>query len=293
MGSFRVARKSAIFALRTRKRLLVFVVIFGMLSGATLLLVGTFDSYSKENLLEQRGVYIIENSANSIDHTQFIRIKNALAAALDESKYDIHPARYFEYPAGSSSLMRVVGIDHNASWAFSEIKPNSIESGDFINGKYEALVSEDFVVPLNWTEPGSSISASLEVGNSITFEGNQAPKAFEVKGVFDKTPRMTESWLVVSNQAFDELVSHLGKDLSTDIYYYEVSFIATGGMLEVLFGDAYGTIADIANELGALATDTATYGSWTSFYDPEQEKAEVRDRDMFSFAVGVVGGLIV
>ncbi|MFX0113366.1 MAG: FtsX-like permease family protein [Candidatus Hodarchaeota archaeon] len=294
MGSFRVARKSAIFALRARKRLIVFVIIFGILSGATILLVGTFDSYNKQNLLEQRGVYILENSPNSITPTQAASIGGALASVLDEGKYDIHPVRYFDYPVGASSSMYVVGIDHGAPWAFSEIKPNTIQSGRFINGRDEAMVSEGFIAPLNWTEVGlSNMSASLKVGNSITFGASQGLQSFEVKGVFDRTPRMTSSWLVISNEAFDDLVALLGKTLVTDVSYFEIAFLASGGILEILFGDAYGTVADIAGELGRLAADTATYGDWTWVYDPEQEKAELRDRDMFSFVVGVVGGLIV
>lgn len=295
MGSLRVARKSALFALRARKRLIVFVIIFGMLSGATLLLVGTFDSYNRESLLDQRGVYIIEQSSNSINSTQYRSINRALDQDLDEGKYDTHPVRYFNYPAGSlSSFMRVVGIDHEAPWAFSEVKPNSIKSGRFIKSSDEALVSEGFNVPLNWTETGlSSMSASLQVSNSITFEGNQDPMTFEVKGVFEESPRMQQSWLVISNDAFDDLITHLGKSSSTDVFYYEVAFIAAGGILEVLFGDAYGTVADIANNLGELAAETSTYGSWEFIFDDQQVKAETRDRDLLSFGVGAVGGLIV
>lgn len=295
MGSLRVARKSAFFALRARKRLIVFVIIFGMLSGATLLLVGTFDSYNKQNLLDQRGVFIREQSPASINSTQYRSINTALDQNLDEGKYEIHPVRYFNYPAGSlSSYMRVVGIDHNAPWAFSEVKPNSIKSGRFIRSSDEAMVNEGFKVPLNWTEAGlSSMFASLQVDNSITFEGNQDQMTLEVKGVFKESPRMQQSWLVISNDAFDDLITLLGKSSSIDVFYSEVSYIAAGGMFEVLFGDAYDTVADIADALGELRADTSTYGNWDFNFKEKPVKAEARDQDLLSFVVGAVGGLIV
>lgn len=300
MGSLRVARKSVIFAVRARKRLIVFVIIFGMLSGATLLLVGTFDSYNKENLLDQRGVYIIEDSSTGvINTTQATNIENELKANLDESKYDIHHVKYFYYPLGTpSSYMRVLGIDHNARWAFSQAKPNSIKAGSFINNKNEAMVNEGFTAPLNWSETGlSNISASLKTGNTISFEGNQDSKVFEVKGVFENTARMQQSWLVISNEAFDELVVLLGKSEQTDVFYYEISFIATGDILGLPFGiptdDVYGTVNEIANVFGRLETDPDTYGTWVFFYEDYQRKAEARDRDLLSLAVGVGGGLIV
>ncbi|MFQ5980808.1 MAG: ABC transporter permease [Candidatus Heimdallarchaeota archaeon] len=292
MGSLRVARKSVIFAVRARKRLIVFVIIFGMLSGATLLLVGTFDSYEKENLLEQRGVYIVEDSTGAINTTQAARIEND----LDGDNFEVHSVKYFDYPTGSPfSSMRVLGVDHKARWAFSEVKPNSIQSGRFISKKTEAMVSETFRAPLNWTESGSNITTSLRVGNSITFEGNQAGKTFDVVGVFEETPLMNQqSWLIISNDAFGDLVRHLGKNEQTDVFYYEMAFVATGGIEEILFGDAYGTVADIADELGSMRSETSTYGSWDfTPPSPEQEKVETRERDLLSFIIGVGGGLIV
>ncbi|MHA2501239.1 MAG: FtsX-like permease family protein [Candidatus Hodarchaeales archaeon] len=217
-----------------------------------MLLVGTFDSYNKQNLLDQRGVYIREQSPASINSTQYRSINTALDQNLEEGKYNIHPVRYFNYPAGSlSSYMRVIGIDHEAPWAFSEVKPNSIKSGRFIKSSDEAMVSEGFNVPLNWTETGlSSMFASLQVDNSIAFEGNQDQMTLEVKGVFKESPRMQQPWLIISNDAFDDLISLLGKTSSTDVFYSEVAYIATGGLFAVVF-------------------------------------------DLFSFAVGAVGGLIV
>jgi hypothetical protein len=267
-----------------------------MLSGATLLLVGTFDSYNKQNLLDQRGVYIIEQSSSSISSTQYNSINAALDQNLDEGKnYDIHPVRYFTYPAGSpSSFMRVVGIDHEAPWTFSEVKPNSIKSGRFMKSSDEAMVSEGFEAPLNWMEAGlSNMSASFQVENSITFEGTGDRMTFEVKGVFKESKRAQQSWLVISNDAFDDLITLLGKSPSTDVFYYEVAFIATGGILEVLFGDAYGTVAAIADTLGDLNADPSTYGSWEFIFDEQAVKTEARDQDLLSFGVGVIGGLIV
>ena len=289
MGSFRVARKSVIFSLRAKKRLIVFVIIFGILSGATLLLVGTFDSYNKENLLDQRGVYITENGDYNITQPQL----NNLLQNIDNSKFSIHTVRYFDYSNPPQSGMRVVGIDHNSPWAFSEVKKNSIKSGRFIDGSNDAMISDHFTIPLNWFETGSNVSASLKVGNSITFRGTEDPMTFKITGIFSESARINPPWLIVSNDIFDDLASHLSKDNLTDIFCFQVAFVAKGGILAVLIGDTYTRVHNLAGELNTLKSSPGNYGSWSISVTSRDEKIEERDQDLLSFAFGVFGGLIV
>ncbi len=293
MGSIRVARKSVLFATRARKRLLVFVIIFGILSGATILLVGTFDTYSKQNLIDQRGINIKENSDYSINYAQYNSVKDRIFAVAGGSKVDIHPIRYFDFPSGSSPSVRILGIDADSEWSFSQVKPNSLKSGCFLKNNNEAMISEGFVVPLNWSEPNSNLSASLKVGNRITFSNLTDSKAVKITGLFSRKPEMRIHWLIVSNPAFDDLLGILGKSNIADVSFYEVIFLAKGGLLEILTGEAYDTIDTVNQELGLIGVDTATYGDWTPSNVDRDAITSDRDRDLLSFIVGIVGGIIV
>ena len=58
MGKLKLLMKSIVFSTRSRRRFFTFVMVFSILSGATIILISYFDNFSRAGLLTHKGVVV-------------------------------------------------------------------------------------------------------------------------------------------------------------------------------------------------------------------------------------------
>ncbi|MHA2249453.1 MAG: hypothetical protein ACXAD7_03775, partial [Candidatus Kariarchaeaceae archaeon] len=66
MGKLRVFRKSVRFTFRSRKRFLVFVLIFAIISAFVAFYIDSLDDLQTDRFLEQKGVVLQQDDENSV-----------------------------------------------------------------------------------------------------------------------------------------------------------------------------------------------------------------------------------
>lgn len=279
--------KSIVFSTRSRRRFFTFVIVFSILSGATIILLSYFDNFSREGLLEHRGVVYKASTLGSVTY--------------DDAKGDIKPDTpgaeaviYYRYVNFGSNL-RICSIDTRYKWGFSEIKPNDLIAGNFPSGDRDVLVSDKLLLllldaqsPVNiYTKPVVGTKFKLGISEDTDFE-------LKISGIFEKPESPSHiaddsrEWIFIPEESFEELIG--GQNLGYDnnypdlIYMHSISIIAGG---DVFSGASYNNVDNIAANLGNLpGYDSPDFTSKT-------DKDEQRNMMFLSLIFGIFGTFMV
>ncbi len=292
MGMLKLLRKSIIFSTRSRRRFFTFVIVFAILSGATILLLSYFDNFSRQELLTHRGVVL---KASGFGTGPNIRL-DAAETAIGQNVIGAEAVIYFKYVNFGSSL-RIFSIDPKYPWAFSEIKPNNLVSGTFPNSDDDVLVSENIFMELEDDEAGDDVLLFTKPVVGTKFKlGEDIDSTFDlrVSGIYEKPEASTVAtdtnfeWILITEDAFDLLVStnHLGYD-NDEIYIHSVSILAGGDFMQIFTGQTYDNVDTLAS----------THTGLTGFQDPiftnKANKDETRNMMVLSLLFGMFGTFMV
>ncbi|HKZ39318.1 MAG TPA: hypothetical protein VJ044_00060, partial [Candidatus Hodarchaeales archaeon] len=215
MGYLRLLKQSLIFGLRSR-RILVFTLIFGILTGVTLFAVDSIFQESSTELLRNRSVILqVKSFSSGLTTAEADSVVNNVNAA---NIADVHRVRYAEL----GSAVYLFSLSSNP-WQNPEVLPKDIKAGSYVtnfdeqlNGHYQVLGSLNYESSLVSGNIGGSFSLdqSLAVGTQISFRHNSEKKlSLEVVGLFQKEApaSITEStghqWLYISNAGFDDVMT--------------------------------------------------------------------------------------
>ncbi|UCE14214.1 MAG: ABC transporter permease [Candidatus Heimdallarchaeota archaeon] len=286
MGTYKILLKSIVFSTRSRRRFFTFVIVFSILSGATIILLSYFDNFSREGLLEHRGVIYEASTLGSVTY--------------DDAQGDIDPGTlgaeaviYYKYVNFGTNL-RICSIDTKYKWGFSEIKPNDLVAGNFPSGDRDALVSDQLLLLLLDAQAPVNIYTKPVVGTKFRL-GRSDDTEFELRisGIFKKpeSPSLiaddTREWIFIPEASFEDLLSsqNLNYDDSSDlIFIHSVSIIASG---DVFSGVSYNNVDAIAANLGNLpGYDSPDFKSKT-------DKDEQRNMMFLSLIFGIFGTFMV
>jgi hypothetical protein len=283
MGMFKVLMKSIVFSTRSRRRFFPFVIVFGILSLATIILLYNFDNFSREGLLVHRGVGVEVSTLGNVDYS-------AAQAAIGTSIPGAEAIIYYRYIDFGTNL-RICSINTRYHWAFSEIKPNDLVSGSFPSNDMEVLVSDDLLLTLFDQEGSVRIFTKPVVGARFKL-GESEDTQFELKvsGIFEKpsSPSKLASgreWIFIPETSFETLVSGENLDYADNqIYIHSVSIIASG---DVFSGASYDNVDSIAANLN-LGTE---YDS--PAFTSKTDKDAQRNMFVLSLFFGIFGTFMV
>jgi len=288
MGKLKLFLKSVVFSTRSRRRFFTFVLVFSILSGATVILLSYFDNFSREGLLEHRGVVVKVSGFPTTPVTL-----QTVQGKIDPSIAGAEAVIYYKYINFGTNL-RIFSISPKYSWGFTELKPNTLTSGRFPTSTYEVLVSENALLPLEdsqglfniYTKPVTGTRFKLGIGVDSTFD-------LTVSGIFKKpVPSDVESdtleWILLTEEAFNTLTDtdHLSLS-SSEIFVHSVTIIASG---DVFSGDAYNNVDDLAAGLKDLESDV-NYN--TVEFTSKTDKDEDRSMMFLSLLFGLFGTFMV
>lgn len=278
MGTLRVTRKFIVFSARSRRRFFAFVIIFAILSGATILLVSSFDEMNRQGLLDYRGVVAESVTMGSIGYTtgQQETIESAIGSSTPE---EIIYYRYFDF----SSSVRIFSYDLSYAWAHPDVNPDNLLAGNFPRNSRNILISSDTIFS-TLGSGGNSIEIDLSVGSKISFTGSDT--LFTVSGIYDKPGTITDlthEWVFIPEASFNELVT----DLSIGSVYIQCVVILAGGDY-IFSNDAYKNVESIATSLiSGLGT------GWNVDYETAVEKEEERNTNFLMLLFGLFGTFVV
>jgi ABC-type antimicrobial peptide transport system permease subunit len=264
--------------------------VFSILSGATVLLLNYFDSFSRQDMLEHRGVVIKANVLGDVDYA------NALTT-FGTSPPGAEAVIYYKCVDFGTNL-RICSINTQYVWGFSEIKPNDLVAGNFPSNDQEVLISDKLLVELLDDQPGTAGDVNIYtepvVGTKFKLGiSNATDFVLIVSGIYKKPNAPSEistadsrEWIFISEAAFEELIS--GQNLgysNTDIDFHSVTLIASG---DVFLGESYNNVDSLASIFGNLGSD---YQS--PIYTEKADKDEDRTLMLLSLFLGIFGTFMV
>lgn len=289
MGKPKLLMKSIVFSTRSRRRFFTFVIIFSILSGATILLLNYFDNFSRQGLLEHKGVVIKTASMDTV-------FLNSATSDVSSNLAGSSAVIYYKYVNFGSSF-RIFSVDPRYAWAFSEIKPNNLISGSFPSGDNDIMISEDALVTLDDSEGSTNMYTKPVVGTKFKIGTSSAsPFDLTVKGIYRKPASIIadfaaegREWLFLTETAFNTLIGsgHLGLSPS-QIYVHSISIIASG---DVYSGACYDNVNSIHATLFSTINSDPNYNDM--IYTPKANKEEARNMAFLSLVFGIVGTILV
>ena len=256
MGFYRLFTKSIVFSTRSRRRFFTFVIVFSILSGATILLLSSFDNSSREGMLDHRGVVIRINTVNTID---LVSAQNTIRIDDGGSDDGISTVIYYKYIEFGTNIL-VFSMRTDYPWAFAAINPTNLIAGRFPVSSKEVLVSNGTILQLDDSQGNTRIYIKPVVG--MTFKiGESEESSFEIKVVgVVKIPTTEASqfpgkhWLIMPEKSFDALLEDLNPP-SNNIYIHSITFVAPGDFFSLFSGRTYTYVNQIAKEYTGLPAD--------------------------------------
>jgi len=288
MGKLKLLTKSIVFSTRSRRRFFTFVIIFSILSGATILLLNYFDNFSRQGLLFHKGVVIKTN----IGSVTLAEAQTDLGVIDGERLPGSSAVIFYKY-LNFGSNFRIFSVDTRYQWGFTEIKPNNLIVGSFPNSDNEVLVSEDVLVQLQDSQDSINIYTKPVVGTVLKF-GDTIADDFDLKisGIFEKPTDVasdTREWILITEAAFFRLRNseNLGYTSASEVNVSSISIIASG---DVYSGACYSNVDSIYSTLSFLNTDPDYNGV---IHTSSALKEETRNMAFLSLVFGIVGTILV
>ncbi|MFX1536610.1 MAG: ABC transporter permease [Promethearchaeota archaeon] len=292
--------RGIVFSTRSRKRLIVFLIVFTILSGMTILLAERWVQYDRHELLNQRGVILRNENFENVTAAQGDSLSGAINQLDNVDVESVNVIKYFNFGDNDTGL-RIFGIDINKRWQFDVVNPSTIIKGTYLATENQILVADTAQFRAAYTQNDSYILMDIEPGNTLSFRnpdpGKEESQNYQVVGVFEEVTEIKADptdrhWVIFTTNGFNKLVTYL--NIQTQVYTYEITAIVAGNpLLPFLGADAYALTDTLTTEINNLIT-TGSYGVWSQ---PEStssiEKIRFRDQDLLMFGFGIFGSLVV
>jgi hypothetical protein len=255
MGIYRLLLKSIVFSTRSKRRFIPFVIVFGLLSGATIILLYNFDNFSREKLLVHRGVVIKSASLDLVDLP---------TAQLDIgiSDADTRTSAVIYYRYLNFASLRIFSMNPKYPWAFDEISPTDLKTGSFPKSNKDVLISEDAQLALEDNLGGVSIYTKPVVGTTFKIGTNpEVSIELRVCGIYRKSTEIEndlQEWIFITEETFTTLKDSYLELPDDQVYVHSVSIIASGDFIS---GNVYNNVDTLYDEVYNDINGLGRYGS--------------------------------
>ncbi|MHA1667076.1 MAG: ABC transporter permease [Candidatus Heimdallarchaeaceae archaeon] len=288
MALWRLIKNSIRFSFRAKKRWITFVIIFAFLSAFITFFAGTFNQYSTEYLLDQKGIYI-KSQSGGVNVSQAQALANEIRTLQGIESVAVF--RYFDL----GDYIRVFGVNPELRWMFRDAKPSLIVSGHYALNPNEAVVSENSIIKADLGSLTSNVSATLHKGESMVFDNGANTFTLNIVGeIRDSVNVPNKLRLFITDDDFDALYSGYGEGVPV---YCESIAILVEGKLYAPFSKEIKTNMDkFTKNPGEIydRINSGSFGSWTSpdFTNPETTRKDRASRFLY-FIFGMVGGILL
>ena len=292
LGKLKLLMKSIVFSTRSRRRFFTFVIVFSILSFATIILISYFDNFSRAGLLTHKGVVVKASEFGTPGAL-------TLSEATDDQPIGIghipeaEKIIFYKYINFGSSL-RIFSLNTQYAWAFSDLKPNNLVAGHFPQESNQILVSENVLLELEDSQGLANLYTKPVVGTSFTMNiSTTSTFRMVISGIFKKPSIIAadpdnREWVFVTESAFDRIVYSENLNLDdSEIFVHSITVIASG---DVFNGDAYDNVDAIEAYL-RTGLDSINYDD--PIHTRKTDKDETRSMMFLSLTSGIIGTFMV
>ena len=289
MGIYKLLTKSIVFSTRSRRRFFTFVIVFGILSGATIILLYNFDNFSREGLLVHSGVVI---KSSSMDTVTLSTAQADIGVTDGNTRGSAKAIIFFKYVNFGANI-RIFSLNPKYSWAFDAISPTDLVSGNFPSGENDVLVPEDALLTLEDTQDGVNIYTKPVVGTTFKI-GKSLDSKFDLKvsGVYRKPTAVasdSREWIFITEKAFDTLIDGENLDyLESEIFVHSITLIASG---DYITGNVYNNVDSLYGELSPTIDPLGRYDGVD--HTPKSLKEGERSFSFLALLFGMFGTFMV
>lgn len=289
MGTYKLLMKSIVFSTRSRRRFFTFVTVFGILSGATIILLYNFDNFSRERLLFHGGVVI---RTATLDTVTLTTAQTDLGVTDGSTRGSAKAVIYYKY-VNFGGEIRIFSMHPKYPWAFDDISPTDLVAGNFPKGENDVLVPEDALLTLADSQGGVNIYTKPVVGTTIKI-GRSDDSEFDLKisGVYQKPTAVASDgfdWFFITEDAFERLTNAQNLNYGpSQIYVHSISLLASG---DYFSGSVYNNVDRLHAELSPTIDALPRYDGVD--HTPKSLKEGERSLSFLSLIFGMVGTFMV
>lgn len=295
MGLFRVFKKSIRFTVRSKRRFIVFLMIFAIVSSFVAFFVDGIDTMQTDDFLDQKSVVLKEFGEFSVSYNQSDLLMDDILDLPDNGKSPIEDSAIYHYLDLDQSL-RIFSIMLSKPWLSSGVNPSMIQTGRFPRTTNEVLVPDGSFQIRN-SSTGIILKSDVVVGQTIEFINNEEIIELKVVGTFDNA-KITipldlnkKLWLFMDFTIFEKIIDLYGNILD-EAYTYSMSFIVPGTILNPATYDALDQLnADIREIIDE--EETSNYGSWLSPTKPGKDLREESYKELVFLGFAIIGGIFL
>ncbi|MHA2031912.1 MAG: ABC transporter permease [Candidatus Kariarchaeaceae archaeon] len=299
MGNFRVFKQSVRFTFRSKRRFIVFLLIFGIVSTFIAFYIDTLDDMRTDGVLDQKGVSMYQEQYNTVTYTQGNQILTEILAFEDDDNIRIETSVIFHY-AELDPFIRLYSIDINHPWYSEFIKPSLVVDGEYPEDKNHILVPTGSKQIYNSSSTGVLVDTEVAVGQKFRFERDGlAPIELRVSGKFDSSKIQERGdedrlWIFADQSKFESLLEMFGKTVENDAYTYGITFVVPGNILSEGTNELVTALNNKITDLLVLE-NLALHGDWepqpTSL--PTKKAEEEAGQNWVYLLFVVLGGAIL
>lgn len=286
---YKLLMKSIVFSTRSRRRFFTFVIVFGILSGATIILLYNFDNFSREGLLVHSGVVI---KSSTMDTVTLTTAQNDIGVTDGSTRGSAKVVIFYKYVNFGAGL-RIFSMHPKYQWAFDDVSPTDLTAGNFPKGNNDVLVPEDAFLALADSQGAVNIYTKPVVGTTIKI-GRSDDSEFDLRisGVYKKPTAVASDgldWLFITEDAFDTLINQQNLNYGPgQIYVHSISIIASGDFLSA---SVYNNVDRLYAELSPTIDALPRYDGVD--HTPKSLKEGERSFSFLSLIFGMVGTFMV
>jgi ABC-type antimicrobial peptide transport system permease subunit len=295
MGLFRVFKRSIRFTTRSKRRFLVFLLIFAIVSTFVAFFVDGIDTKQTDEFLKQKGVVLDEISEFSVSYSQGSLLLDNILDLPNNGRSPIEDSASYHY-ADLDQTLRIFSFELDRPWMSSVVNPSLI-----LTGRYPRLANE-ILVPkgsfqLRNSSSGITLKSDIVIGQSIEFDDNDTPIKLQVVGTFDNSKILiplelkSQLWLFMDFTLFENVLDLYSKTLS-DSFTYSMSIVVPGEVLNPTTYDAIETLKEEIDEIISAGT-TSSYGTWWPSRALTEDEKNNSYKDLVSLGFAVVGGIVL
>ncbi len=299
MGKIRVLKKSIKFTVRSKRRFIVFLLIFAIVSSFVTFFINDIDTLQTDLYLEQKGLILNQRNEFSVFNNQSTRLLNEIldikaSGGLDAvENYAV--SRYADLDAG----LRIFSLDVKNPWMNADVNPSLIQQGKYPSTANEIMVPTGSFY-FKSTSNNVAIKSDIVVGQVLEFFDGTDLIELTVVGTFD-TSKMTQInvdvkeklWIFLHDTTYDSMLDlyNIDEDAS---YTYSMSFVVPG---LILSETTYQAINDLNDGIKVILSEnnTDSYGIWASQAEflPLEDSVKKATNTLVSLGFAVIGGIIL
>lgn len=298
MGKIRILKKSVRFTVRSKRRFIVFMLIFAIVSSFIAFFVDNIDTLQTDEYLEQKGLVLNQQNDMTVTYDQgkalldeILKIQNNGASAVD-----VHMMSNY---AELDETLNIFSIDVTKPWLSKDINPSYIKQGRFPSNPNEVVIPINSYQSRTSTD-GRTMDTDIVVGQTLKFTNAEEVVELKVVGTFepvdiqiDYIDTIGELWFFMDTTAFAKLLNLYDLTLS-DAYTYAMSFVVPG---LILVDSTYQAIDNLNAEIEKIIAEGTieAYGDWQKQAEqlPLQQAVDTATTILVSLGFAVIGGVVL